>query len=924
MPPKQATLAKFFGPPNGPSVKPQQSTLAFNTPPKKEDQDNINGEIARPLDQVAAVGGDDLEQTDTAMQSDPGSADDVEPKDPEPRKKLHKAEDSVSDPTKSPKRSTRHIDPDNNDVDEEPVKKRPRRSGPEKGIQVSHSSPKPSSKKTRTHEATEVVDKSESSSKSSKDVMSKVGHTKSRGTDKKKLRPHAEPAKPIQAANDDASPDPEDAEVNGALSHAGNEEAESEDEEAPEVAAKAREKVQSTLKSSGKDPYPDWKQGDPVPYAALCTTFSLIEMTTKRLIISSHCSLFLRQVLRLTPHDLLPTVQLMINKLAADYAGVELGIGESLIMKAIGETTGRSLQIIKADQAEIGDLGLVAAKSRSSQPTMFKPKALTVKGVLDGLMGIATVSGDGSQGRKVAGIKKLLSSADVALAGKGGKGVDITKDKGGASETKFIIRFLEGKLRLGLAEKTVLVALAHAMVIHETEKKGKKLPSSEQLAKGEAILKTVYSELPSYEVIIPAMLEHGIFHLRENCKLQPGVPLKPMLAKPTKSITEVLDRFEGKNFTCEYKYDGERAQIHYVAEDSPQQYTSTLPIVKGRKGLCAIFSRNSEDLSKKYPDIVAKLDTWIKSETKSFVLDCETVAWDMVDKKVLPFQQLMTRKRKDVKVEDVKVRVCVFAFDMLFYNGEAVVEKPLRERRELLQQAFAPVEGEFAFAQYGDTSDLEEIQTLLDESVKASCEGLMVKMLDTDESGYEPSKRSRNWLKVKKDYLTGIGDSLDLVVLGAYYGKGKRTSVYGAFLLACYNATKQTYESVCNIGTGFSEAILEELHSTLSEVTIEKAKPFYLHSTVPKDQPDVWFEPRVVWEVKTADLTLSPRYKAGAEALGDASGKGISLRFPRFLKVREDKKPEQATESRMVVELYRKQENVGKDKGPSIDDDFEY
>jgi len=180
----------------------------------------------------------------------------------------------------------------------------------------------------------------------------------------------------------------------------------------------------------------------------------------------------------------------------------------------------------------------------------------------------------------------------------------------------------------------------------------------------------VHSELPSYEVIIPAMLEHGIFNLRDNCKLQPGVPLKPMLAKPTKSISEVLDRFEGKNFTCEYKYDGERAQIHYVAEDSPQQYTSSLPTSKGTKGLSAIFSRNSEDLSKKYPDILAKLQTWIKPETKSFVLDCETVAWDMVEKKVLPFQQLMTRKRKDVKVEDVKVKVCVFAFDMLFYNGE--------------------------------------------------------------------------------------------------------------------------------------------------------------------------------------------------------------------------------------------------------------
>ena len=167
------------------------------------------------------------------------------------------------------------------------------------------------------------------------------------------------------------------------------------------------------------------------------------------------------------------------------------------------------------------------------------------------------------------------------------------------------------------------------------------------------------------------MLEHGIFHLRENCKLQPGVPLKPMLAKPTKSITEVLDRFEGKTFTCEYKYDGERAQIHYVAADSKQQYASSVPGPgKLTKGLSAIFSRNSEDLSKKYPDILEKLHTWIKPETKSFVLDCETVAWDLHEKKVLPFQQLMTRKRKDVKADEITVKVCVFAFDMLFYNGE--------------------------------------------------------------------------------------------------------------------------------------------------------------------------------------------------------------------------------------------------------------
>ncbi|PYH85318.1 DNA ligase [Aspergillus uvarum CBS 121591] len=703
---------------------------------------------------------------------------------------------------------------------------------------------------------------------------------------------------------------------------------EDEEDEKPEVKKKKIEKVQATLKASGSEPYPDWKAGDPVPYAALCTTFSLIEMTTKRLVILAHCSLFLRQVLRLTPQDLLPTVQLMINKLAADYAGIELGIGESLIMKAIGESTGRSLAVIKADQHEIGDLGLVAAKSRSNQPTMFKPKPLTVRGVHEGLLTIAKVQGHGSQDKKISGIKKLLSAADTAAAGKGSKGIDITKDKGGPSEAKYIIRFLEGKLRLGLAEKTVLVALAQAVVTHEAELRGEKAPSTEKLAQGEAILKTVYSELPAYEIIIPLMLEHGLLKLHEHCKLQPGIPIKPMLAKPTKSITEVLDRFEGKDFTCEYKYDGERAQIHYVAPDSIHQYPGAKATLQsGSQGLSSIFSRNSEDLSKKYPDVLAKLNTWVKDGVTSFVLDCETVAWDTVNKKVLPFQQLMTRKRKDVKAEDVKVKVCVFAFDLLFLNGEPTVKKSLRERRELLHESFETVEGEFQFAQYGNTNVVDEIQNLLDESVKASCEGLMVKMLDTEESGYEPSKRSRNWLKVKKDYLAGVGDSLDLVVLGAYHGRGKRTSVYGAFLLAAYNTSTQTYETVCNIGTGFSEADLEELHKQLSPIVIDRPKPFYSHSTVPKDQPDVWFEPRFVWEVKTADLTLSPRYKAAADEFEGTTGggKGISLRFPRFIKGRDDKKPDEATTTRAVAEMYRKQEAVQKENAKKgVDDDFEY
>jgi len=435
------------------------------------------------------------------------------------------------------------------------------------------------------------------------------------------------------------------------------------------------------------------------------------------------------------------------------------------------------------------------------------------------------------------------------------------------------------------------------------------------------------SELPSYEVIIPAIIEHGIFKLRETCNLQPGVPLKPMLARPTKSITEVLDRFEGKDFTCEYKYDGERAQIHFVSHDATQNFATPVSASgKSEKGVSNIFSRNSEDLSKKYPDILAKLPTWVKDDTKSFVLDCETVAWDVTEKKVLPFQQLMTRKRKDVKTEDIKVKVCVFAFDVLYLNGEAMVNKSFRDRRTAMYSAFKEVEGEFTFAQNGNFKELDEIQVLLEESVKASCEGLMVKMLDGPESYYEPSRRSQNWLKVKKDYLAGAGDSLDLVVLGAYYGKGKRTSVYGAFMLACWNPSTEKFESVCNIGTGFSEEILQKFYDTLSPLVIDRPKPFYSHSAGNKDQPDVWFEPKHVWEVKTADLTLSPRYRAAADEVHDPSGnhRGISLRFPRFIRERDDKKPEAATSSKQVADMYRKQDVVSAGSKRGVDDDFEY
>jgi len=216
-----------------------------------------------------------------------------------------------------------------------------------------------------------------------------------------------------------------------------------------------------------------------------------------------------------------------------------------------------------------------------------------------------------------------------------------------------------------------------------------------------------------------------------------------MLAHPTKGISEVLDRFANQNFTCEYKYDGERGQIHKLPD-----------------GTVKIYSRNSEDNTSKYPDIIKMLPEVMAEGTTDFVLDCEVVAYDRETKKILPFQVLSTRKRKEADEGEIKVQVCLFAFDMLYFNGEALIKKPLKERRDQMRKSFNEVEGTFMFATCRDASDTEEILAFLNESVAASCEGLMVKTLDAGGPGstYEPDKRSHKWLKVKKDYIKGMTD----------------------------------------------------------------------------------------------------------------------------------------------------------------------
>uniref|UniRef100_A0A670YSF5 DNA ligase n=1 Tax=Pseudonaja textilis TaxID=8673 RepID=A0A670YSF5_PSETE len=622
---------------------------------------------------------------------------------------------------------------------------------------------------------------------------------------------------------------------------------------------------------------------DRIPYMAVARTFEYIEEESARLKIIETLSNLFRSLIVLSPQDLLPCVYLCLNRLGPAYEGLELGIGKTILMKALAQATGRQLDQIKAEAAEKGDLGIVAENSRTTQGTVFAPPKLGAAAVFGKLQAIG----------HMAGSSVTINIFSIVI--------------------KFFVhcRSLEGKLRIGLAEQSVLSALAQAVSLTPP---GQKFPPDVlDAAKGKSadarkawlderalIVKQAFCELPNYNIIVPVLLEHGVESLPQYCKITPGIPLKPMLAHPTKGIGEVLKRFEEAAFTCEYKYDGERAQIHIL-----------------ENGEVHIYSRNQENNTTKYPDIVTRVPKVQLLTVESCILDAEAVAWDPVSKQILPFQVLTTRKRKDVDAAEIRVQVCIYAFDMLYLNGISLVQKPLSQRRTLLHNSFTEVEGQFLFATSMDTSNVDEIAEFLERSIKDSCEGLMVKTLEVDAT-YEIAKRSHNWLKLKKDYLEGVGDTLDLAVIGAYLGKGKRAGTYGGFLLACYDEESEEFQSICKIGTGFSDEDLEKLHNSLKDYVIPQPRPYYRWGGTA--EPDHWLEAQHVWEVKCADLSISPIHRA-ASGLVDEE-KGISLRFPRFLRIRDDKKPEEATSSAQVAELYQRQQQIQNQLPLEKDDDF--
>lgn len=544
----------------------------------------------------------------------------------------------------------------------------------------------------------------------------------------------------------------------------------------------------------------------------------------------------LAEFFKKVPQDYIARVSyLTLGQIASEYESVVLGMAEKMVLKAITTASGVEASKVKRIMHETGDVGLTAEKVLQKKPATLIPVGkLTINELFEKLHKIAKSSGSGSQDTKTNILASLLQ-------------------KSPAKGAKYITRITLGTLRMGVGDMTVLDSLA---IAYTGEKKNKK------------ILEKAYNICPDVGVIAETLARKGLKSL-EKIEVHVGRPIKMMLAQRVKDWEEIQKKMPGK-VACEGKYDGERIQAH-----------------KDKDGNINLFSRRLDNITSQFPDLAEYLHKQIKAE--EYVVEGEVIAIDK-DGKLMPFQTLMKRRRKHEVEEYVKkIPVQIKLFDLLYLNGKSYIHEPYQTRTEKLGKIIKKSRHVVPADQI-ITDNLKEINTFFKKMVKDGDEGIMVKNL---EGEYQAGTRGWNWIKWKKEYMEGLSDTFDLAVIGAFYGRGRRSGVYGALLCACYNQKEDSFETVSRLGTGLTDEMLEELPKKMKKHLAQKKPP---RVEVRKEmEPDVWFEPAVVVEVLAAEITKSPHHTAG-----------LALRFPRFIRYRYDKKPEQATTSKEIKEMYGK------------------
>ena len=576
-------------------------------------------------------------------------------------------------------------------------------------------------------------------------------------------------------------------------------------------------------------------------FSIIAEIFERMESTTKRIELTN----LLVELLKKTPKKIIPNaVYLLQGIIRPNFEGVELGVAEKLAIRAISKSSGLSIKKIEEDYKKCGDLGLTASNIlKLKTQTTFTAEKITLERVYETLFRIAKLGGKGSQDLKMKYISSLLNDATPL-------------------EAKFVLKILLGTLRLGIAENTIMDALAIAFT-------GKK-ENREQIENAY----NVSSDLGKVSLLIAT---DGIDEIKKF-KISLFSPIRPMLADRVKSEKEAIKKMP-ERFAAEYKLDGERVQIHKQANE------------------VVLFSRRLENITQYYPDIVENVKKSLS--VNEGVFEAEIVPVNENTGEFLPFQELMHRRRK-YKLEKAisQYPITVNFFDVLYFDKKDCLNLEYSERRKILEKLVN--EDDFSkLVPMLLVKNENEIEDFLENSINSGCEGLMLKTLDAP---YRAGARGSNWLKLKREYRNELGDSLDLIVIGAYFGRGRRTGLYGTLLLGTYNPDKDNFSSVCKVGTGFTDESLDQLYQILSnKITLKKNS-----RVVSEMEADVWFEPELVLEIVASEITLSPIHKTGLNLI--RKGSGFALRFPKFTgKIRYEKAVEDASTDEEVLPLYKGQ-----------------
>jgi DNA ligase-1 len=541
-----------------------------------------------------------------------------------------------------------------------------------------------------------------------------------------------------------------------------------------------------------------------------------MEQTSSRIALTG----YLVALLKKTPADIIDKVTYLIQgKLYPDYEGIEMGIAEKMVLRAIASSSGKDISEIGRIYQKTGDLGeatLEVMKSKSQSTLYSEP--MTVERVYSTFDKVARTTGAGSQEIKLRLISSLLNDAM-------------------AKEGCYIIKFVMGQLRLGIADYTVLDALAIAFTGDKANRQ---------------VLENAYNVSSDLGSVARLLATKGLEAV-SLIKIALFKPIRPMLAERIRTAEEALERM-GSSAAVEYKLDGERVQVH-----------------KG-KDKVELFSRRLEKITSHYPDVANALKA-IKAEV---ILEGEVVAVNVETEEFLPFQELMHRRRK--------------------YGVEEAMENQ-NNKLSLIKQTIA--------------TEPYEIDRFMAGAIENGCEGVMIKHLS---STYRAGAREYAWVKLKREYTSDLVDTLDLVIVGALHGRGRRVGKYGALLLAAYDHNTDMFRSVTKVGTGFTDLHIEQFYKELEKHIVSQR-----HARVDTSmEMDIWFEPKIVIEVIASEITLSPSHTAAKNTI--RPGYGLALRFPKFTgKIRDDKKPEDATTIDEIVAAYKRQLKVVGQSGVKVE-----